>query len=118
MMRGVGVSACSYLVCKAWKDKGERRECAEERLFLKRTMRDYRRAGMHLDAATRAEVEALRRKVKELENTYQQNLSEDNTTLCVACAAVVQRCDVVPSSASRPPLPSPSPAVIVMGGWH
>ena len=71
----------SYLAIKAYADKGEVLTDPEHKRFLERTMRDYRRAGMHLPSDKRKRVEELRRKVKGLETTYSQNLAEEKTTL-------------------------------------
>ena len=76
------VPTCSsYLAIKAYADKGEVLTDPEHKRFLERTMRDYRRAGMHLPSDKRKRVEELRRKVKGLETTYSQNLAEEKTTL-------------------------------------
>ena len=63
------------------RGQGEVLTDPEHKRFLERTMRDYRRAGMHLPSDKRKRVEELRRKVKELETTYSQNLAEEKTTL-------------------------------------
>lgn len=68
-----------YEVCRAFEARYEaggveRLRGADLKLF-EDTMRDYRRAGMHLDAETRARVEGLQKRLTELETEFSTNIT-------------------------------------------
>ena len=69
-----------YLACKAFADAyeaGQRPELKGEHLKLfKEIMRDYRRAGLHLDKATRDRVESLQKWLSELSNDFNTNITD------------------------------------------
>jgi len=54
---------------------------AEERRFVERALRDFRRRGLHLPEATRRQVEALQTRISDLCVAFQQTLAEDATKL-------------------------------------
>ena len=54
---------------------------AEAVRFVERTMRDFRRRGLHLPAETRAELEQVRTRASEICVEFQQCLGEDTTKL-------------------------------------
>lgn len=74
-----------YLACRAYADAlgvGERPPLAgEQRKLLEDTMRDYRRAGFELDAATRKQVEVLQNEHNRLTTTFDTNVTNANETL-------------------------------------
>lgn len=49
--------------------------------FVERSMRDFKRRGLHLDEATRRKVEALQTKMSALSVAFSKNLAEDATKL-------------------------------------
>ena len=69
-----------YEACQAFLARYTRGELpkleGEQRKLMLETMRDYRRSGLHLDAATRGEVEALRNKLNELETEFDGNITD------------------------------------------
>ena len=74
-----------YDVCKAFDDAythGQRPRLFGENLKLyKETMRDYRRAGLNLDAATRAQVEELQKERTALSTKFSTNITNANVTV-------------------------------------
>ncbi|MHC4380812.1 MAG: M3 family metallopeptidase [Planctomycetota bacterium] len=74
-----------YDICRAYADRyaaGERAQLAGEDLKLfEDTMRDYRRAGFDLDAATRADVAALQNKLNGITNRFDTNITEASVSL-------------------------------------
>jgi Zn-dependent oligopeptidase len=54
---------------------------AEERRFVERALRDFRRRGLHLPEPTRKQVEALQTRISDLCVAFQQTLAEDATKL-------------------------------------
>lgn len=76
---GAGYRADLYALCAAFEAgyaRGEQPRLQGEDLRLMReTMRDYRRAGFALSPAVRAEVEALQKRLSELVNFFDLNIS-------------------------------------------
>lgn len=74
-----------YTVCKAFEDAyraGRRaRLFGEDLRLLEETMRDYRRAGLHLDAATRDRVVVLQKELTSLSTTFGTNITNANVTV-------------------------------------
>ncbi|TVQ32182.1 MAG: hypothetical protein EA376_06830 [Phycisphaeraceae bacterium] len=74
-----------YKALKAFEDaysEGQRpRLRGEELKLLKDTMRDYRRAGLHLDQETRARVEAMQKELASLSTTFGRNVTDASETL-------------------------------------
>lgn len=69
-----------YRACKAYADAlgaGARPAPAgEDRKLFTDTMRDYRRAGLHLPKETRDKVEALQKEILRLSNEFNSNITE------------------------------------------
>ena len=74
-----------YDICQAYAERyrnGERSKLTGEDLKLfEDTMRDYRRSGFDLDAATRAEVAAMQNKLNEMANQFDTNITEASVEL-------------------------------------
>lgn len=74
-----------YDICRAYADRyaaGERAELTgEERKLFEDNMRDYRRSGFDLDAATRTEVAALQNKLNGITNAFDTNITEAAVSL-------------------------------------
>jgi thimet oligopeptidase len=64
-----------YRALKAYADAHPKLDAQQQRL-LDFTMRGYRRAGLTLPAAERAQVEQLRKDLSELEQQFQVNINE------------------------------------------
>lgn len=68
-----------YRACEAFAHRleaGEIEPLEGERLLLfEETMRDYRRAGLHLEAGVRNQVEALQNQINQLGAQFDQNIS-------------------------------------------
>jgi len=63
-----------YRAVKAYADTNPKLE-GEEALLFEHTLRDYRRAGLHLSKRKRKEVEALRKKLSGLETDFRSNIT-------------------------------------------
>lgn len=74
-----------YKACKAFADAhdaGRRPKLEGEHLkLLSEIMRDYRRAGLHLDKATRDRVESLQKWLSELSNNFNTNITDAKVVL-------------------------------------
>jgi thimet oligopeptidase len=70
---GVDYREDVYKAVKAYADTRPKLE-GEDALLLEHTMRDYRRAGLALPPAKRAEVEKLRKELAKLETDFQSNI--------------------------------------------
>ncbi|RMH03640.1 MAG: hypothetical protein D6702_05420 [Planctomycetota bacterium] len=74
-----------YRICRAFADayeSGRRpRLAGEDRKLYRDTMRDWRRQGLELDAAARAEVGRLRNELNRLETEFDTNITETQETL-------------------------------------
>ena len=67
-----------YKACVAFSETAEASALdGEEARMLERTLRDFRRRGLHLDAATAARVREINGRLSELGITYQKNLGEE-----------------------------------------
>lgn len=77
-----------YAVCAAFAEQHRRGERSglrgEDLRLLEETMRDYRRNGFGLDAATRAEVEGLKKRLSELSNRFDANVNSGRRDLSFA----------------------------------
>ncbi len=74
-----------YKACKAFEEayneqRRPRLRGEDQKLFAE-TMRDYRRAGMHLNAATRRRVEELKKHVAALETEFSKNVTDAKAVL-------------------------------------
>lgn len=76
---GVAFREDLYALCAAFEAEYRRGERAglrgEDLLLFEHTMRDYRRNGFALDGATRAEVEQLHKRLAELTNRFDGNVT-------------------------------------------
>jgi len=76
---GVSFREDLYALCAHFNEEYQRGERAglrgEDLRLLEMTMRDYRRNGFALDAATRAEVESLQKRLSEVSNRFDQNVT-------------------------------------------
>ncbi len=74
-----------YAACKAFESAyqaGRRpRLFSEDLRLFDETMRDYRRAGLHLDASTRAQVEALQKELTALSTAFNTNITNADVTV-------------------------------------
>jgi len=74
-----------YRAVRAYADRLERGEvpplAGEDRLLFEETMRDYRRAGLHLDKATRDRVAALQKELTEITTEFSANNSAADVPL-------------------------------------
>lgn len=74
-----------YAVCAAFDaayQRGEQPRLQGENLrLMTETMRDFKRAGFSLSSATRAEVEALQRRLSELTNLFDVNITNASQDL-------------------------------------
>lgn len=74
-----------YLAAKAFEEAyqaGRRpRLFGEDLRLLEETMRDYRRAGLHLDRATRDQVEALQKELTALSTAFNTNITNASVTV-------------------------------------
>lgn len=74
-----------YDICRAYADRhaaGERAMLSgEDRKLFEDNMRDYRRSGFDLDAATRTEVAALQNKLNGITNAFDTNITEAAVSL-------------------------------------
>jgi thimet oligopeptidase len=97
-MVGVSYREDLYNTCQAYAKRyanGERAKLVGEDMKLfKDTMRDYRRSGFDLDAATRAEVAALQNKHNELTNQFDTNITDAQVELLLTA----EEMDGVPDS--------------------
>lgn len=77
---GVGFREDLHALCSNFFEDYQRGERAvlrgEDLRLMELSMRDYRRNGFALDAATRAEVEGLHKKLAELSNRFDLNISD------------------------------------------
>jgi thimet oligopeptidase len=68
-----------YKACRAFEDayRSQKRPplAGEDLKLFEDTMRDYRRAGLHLDRATRDRVEALQKQLARLSNDFEVNIT-------------------------------------------
>jgi Zn-dependent oligopeptidase len=68
-----------YQICQAFMDRYTRGELpklkGEDLRLMQETMRDFRRSGMHLEAATRAKVASLKNKLNQLETEFDTNIT-------------------------------------------
>jgi len=84
---GVGVQYREdvYKACRAFADAYEAgkqgRLAGEDHKLYHDTMRDYRRAGLELDEATRKKVEALQNHLNELATQFDTNITNASVTL-------------------------------------
>ncbi|MCH6255405.1 Zn-dependent oligopeptidase [Puniceicoccaceae bacterium K14] len=69
-----------YQAVKAFADTNPKLEGEDAKLF-EETLRDYRRAGLHLSKKEREEVEELRVKLSSLTTDFQSNISAAKKTL-------------------------------------
>jgi len=69
-----------YRVIKAYADSNPKLE-GEDAKLLKETLRDYRRAGLHLPKPQRDEIEALRKELAKLCTEFDQNINNAQCTL-------------------------------------
>jgi thimet oligopeptidase len=74
-----------YRAANAFAERLERGEVpeieGEDRLLFEHTMRDYRRAGLHLDEATRERVAALQKELTQVQTEFQANNSAADVAL-------------------------------------
>lgn len=74
-----------YKACKAYEqayEAGRRpRLFGEDQRLFEETMRDYRRAGLHLDPDTRARVEALQKELTALSTAFNTNITNADVTV-------------------------------------
>ncbi len=64
-----------YAALKAYAAKGEKRGGEDAKLVFE-TLRDYRRAGLELPKAQRAEVEAMRKELSRLGTDFETNVTQ------------------------------------------
>ncbi|MCP4093559.1 MAG: Zn-dependent oligopeptidase [Planctomycetes bacterium] len=87
-----------YALCQAYATRYENGERAtlrgEDLKLFSDTMRDYRRSGFDLDAATRAEVAELQNKHNELTNQFDTNITDAQVELLLTA----EEMDGVPDS--------------------
>lgn len=69
-----------YAAVKAFADTNPQLEGEHQKLF-EETLRDYRRAGLHLPKAQRDEVEALRKELANLTTDFRTNITKEQETL-------------------------------------
>ncbi|EGD75641.1 Thop1 protein [Salpingoeca rosetta] len=69
-----------YLAFQAFEDTKQELH-GEEKRYLDRTLRDYRRVGLHLDEETRNKVKEINKRCATLGIQLSENLSEDKTKL-------------------------------------
>ncbi len=67
-----------YNAVKAYADTKPQLE-GEQKKLLEETLRDYRRAGMHLDKETRDKLKSLQMELNKLELNFETNIREDET---------------------------------------
>lgn len=76
---GVSYREDVYQACQAFLNRYTRGELpkleGEDLKLMLDTMRDYRRSGMHLDAAGRGRVAGLRNRLNELESQFDTNIT-------------------------------------------
>jgi Zn-dependent oligopeptidase len=69
-----------YKICQAFMNRYTRgalpKLSGEDLRLMQETMRDFRRDGMHLDAATRSRVADLKNKLNQLETDFDTNITE------------------------------------------
>lgn len=74
-----------YTACRAFEQAyqaGRRpRLFGEDLRLFEETMRDYRRAGLHLDAETRARVEGLQKELTALATAFNTNITNADVTV-------------------------------------
>ncbi len=74
-----------YRAVKAYADTAPKLS-GEDAKLLEETLRDYRRAGLHLPKAGRDEVEALRKKLSGLSTDFQSNITSAKESLVFTAA--------------------------------
>ncbi|KAK9816736.1 hypothetical protein WJX72_004381 [[Myrmecia] bisecta] len=74
-----------YLAVQAFDKTGKAKDPpAEAQRFLERTLRNFKRKGLHLEAEKRDKVKELNTRLSELGIQFQKNLGEENTKLYFA----------------------------------
>ena len=86
-----------YKACKAFEDhytQGRRpRLAGEDRKLFEETMRDYRRAGMHLDLATRNKVEELQKQLTAVSIDFGNNITNAQAPVEFTAAELAGKLD-------------------------
>ena len=105
-----------YQALKACADTHPKLDAQQQRL-LDFTMRGYRRAGLALPPAERAQVEALRKDLSELEQQFQVNINEARGPVDFTADELA---GVPPSLLESPRVKQPDGRYRVMGNvtWH